>query len=245
MRSAAALRASHHSLYPAAPAALRHFVCREDAPAYHVPSADTASVPASHDYPVERSLRQADALALSLRTGLDRIAIPLARAAAAFVQRQAWTDFGFARLEDHARERFGRSGRWVKDSATLGAALQSLPLLADSMTGDDGGRPIGRVAALLVVRIASSESLPAWVALARRVPIRSLRNRSGQRVPPAPTRRRTARPGHRTIPRVRSTTGWTISPTAPSSASRSRRRSWPPSMRRSISTAASRGAKPP
>jgi hypothetical protein len=189
MYSAAALRASHHSLYPAASdslatfpnalpagtAALRRFVCREDAPAYHVPSADTASVPASHDYPVERSLRQADGLALSIRAALDRIAIPLARAAAAFVQRQAWTDFGFARLEDHARERFGRSGRWVKDSASLGAALQTLPLLADSLTGDDGGRPIGRVAALLVARIASSESLPAWVALARRVPIRALR----------------------------------------------------------------------
>ncbi|HEV8702183.1 MAG TPA: hypothetical protein VGV60_13000 [Candidatus Polarisedimenticolia bacterium] len=161
MRSAAALRASHHSLYPPADrprddhppidlaradlpradlariqpakiAAPRRFVCREDAPAYHVqsgndpaadtpaadtPAADTPAASASSAYPVERSLRQADALALSLRAGLDRIAIPLARAAAAFVQRQAWSDFGFARVEDHARERFGRSGRWVKDCA--------------------------------------------------------------------------------------------------------------------------------
>lgn len=194
MPSAAALRASRPSLYPLASgplanrpladsrpvdhlrarparvAALYRFVCREDAPAYHAPSA-----PGSSDYPVERSLRQADALALSLRAGLDRIAIPLARAAAAFVQRQAWSDFGFARLEDHARERFGRSGRWVKDCASLGRALQSLPLLADALTGDDGGRPIGRVAALLVARIASADSLPAWVALARRIPIRALR----------------------------------------------------------------------
>ncbi|HEV8700437.1 MAG TPA: hypothetical protein VGV60_04090, partial [Candidatus Polarisedimenticolia bacterium] len=131
---------------------------------------------ASSAYPVERSLRQADALALSRRAGLDRIAIPLARAAAAFVQRQAWPDFGFARVEDHARERFGRSGRWVKDCASLGRALQTLPLLADALTGDDGGRPIGRVAALLVARVASADSLAAWVTLARRVPIRALRD---------------------------------------------------------------------
>jgi len=112
---------------------------------------------------------------LSLRAALDRIAIPLGRSAAAFVQRQAWSDFGFARLGDHARERFGRSGRWVKDCAALGAALQSLPLLADALTGADGRRPIGRVAALLIARIASADSLAAWLALARRVPIRALR----------------------------------------------------------------------
>src|SRR5882672_9149402 len=199
MRSAGALRASHHCLYPFADqscldhppadlprhrlvrtAPLRPFVCREDAAAYrapgaYAPAADATSTSASSAYPVERSLRQADGLALALRAGLDRIAIPLARAAAAFVQRQSWSDFGFARLEDHARERFGRSGRWVKDCASLGAAIHSLPRLAEALTGDDGGRPIGRVATLLVARIASVDSLAAWVSLARRVPIRALR----------------------------------------------------------------------
>src|SRR5258706_12198122 len=199
MRSGGALRAWHHCLYLFAnpscldhppidlprhrlvrTAPLRPFVCREDAAAYRAPGAcapatDATSTSASSAYPVERSLRRADALALSLRAGLDRIAIPLARAAGAFMQRQAWSDFGFARLEDHARERFGRSGRWVKDCASLGGALQSLPPLADALTGEDGGRPIGRVAALLVARIASAESLPGWIALSRRVPIRALR----------------------------------------------------------------------
>jgi len=191
MHSAAASRLSHHSYEPAVVLPRLHpFACREDAPAYRTPaggdaigsnpSADTpsADVPSPTDasaYPVERSLRQADALALSLRAGLARITIPLARAAAAFVQRQAWSDFGFARLEDFTRERFGRSARWVKDLASVGRAFQSLPALADALTGDDGGRPIGRVAALLVARIASADSLPAWVALARGVPIRALR----------------------------------------------------------------------
>jgi hypothetical protein len=171
MSFAAELRAARPSYYLPTDRSqsLRRFVCREDAPAYH-------SVSTSSDYPVERSLRQADGLALSLRAALDRIAIPLARSAAAFVQQQAWTDFGFARLTDHARERFGRSGRWVKDCAALGAALQSLPLLADALTGADGRRPIGRVAALLIARIASADSLAAWLALARRVPIRALRD---------------------------------------------------------------------
>jgi hypothetical protein len=185
MHFAAASRSLHRSEYPsvelprvglthprpAKVAVLRRFACREDAPAYHAPAGPTGV----SAYPVERSLRQADALALSLRAGLDRITIPLARAAAAFLQRQAWSDFGFARLEDFARERFGRSGRWVKDLASVGRALQSLPALADALTGDDGGRPIGRVAALLVARVATADSLAAWVALARRVPIRALR----------------------------------------------------------------------
>jgi hypothetical protein len=204
MHFAAASRALHGSCYPpfelpraglartqpARVAVLQRFACREDAPAYGAPtgrdhagddaacgdpSADTPSPTGASAYAIERSLRQADALALSLRAGLDRIAIPLARAAAAFVQRHAWSDFGFARLEDHARERFGRSGRWQKDFASLGRALQSLPALADALTGDDGGRPVGRVAALLVARIASADSLAAWVAQARSVPIRALR----------------------------------------------------------------------
>ena len=184
MLSVAALSSPRHSssprtLYPrfrpATVTALRRFACREDAPAYHTPSVDAPPASGATDYPVEKSLRQADGLALSLRAGLDRIAIPLARAAGAFVQRQAWSDFGFARLEDHARERFGRSGRWVKDCASLGVAIRGLPPLGDALTGDDGGRPIGRVAALLVARVASADSLVSWVTLARRLPIRALR----------------------------------------------------------------------
>lgn len=138
--------------------------------------AATSPTTAIGTYPVETSLRQADGLALSLRSALERIAIPLARAAAAFARRESWCAFGFARLEDHARERFGRSGRWVKDCAALCHALEAFPTLAQALTGDDGGRPIGRVAALLVGRVASAESLAAWVALARTVPVRELRD---------------------------------------------------------------------
>ncbi len=126
-------------------------------------------------YPVERALLQADGLALSLRSALDRLAPLLARAAAAFVRTEAWSAFGFARLGDHARERFGRSGRWVRDLAALGDALSSLPDLGKALAGEDGATPLGRVAALLIGRSASPASLAAWISLARTVSVRELR----------------------------------------------------------------------
>ncbi|MGH9749019.1 MAG: hypothetical protein ACRD6R_03735 [Candidatus Polarisedimenticolia bacterium] len=60
-----------------------------------------------------------------------------------------------------------------------GRGLESFPLLRGAMSGDDGGRPIGRVAATLVGRIASADSLGDRVALARRVPVRTLREAVG------------------------------------------------------------------
>jgi len=143
------------------------------------PSRGTTAVPAAAfaDYPVERSLRQADALAAALRGALHRIAVPLAASAAAFINAGGWTAFGHARLADHARERFGRSGRWVRDQAELGAALRRLPALAAALTGDDGGAPLGIVAARLVGGVATADSLPRWAELARCVPVRELRRR--------------------------------------------------------------------
>ena len=84
--------------------------------------------------------------------------------------------FGFARLGDHARERFGRSGRWLRDLAALGDALSSLPGLATALAGGDGAPPLGRAAALLIGRAASLASLAAWIARARSVSVRELRD---------------------------------------------------------------------
>ncbi|PYT33623.1 MAG: hypothetical protein DMF52_15165, partial [Acidobacteria bacterium] len=184
--------------------ASRDFICREEAEASYLASrprpvlpvaskrrAGSRLVPRSGTleggrasspvdsrptYSVERSLLQADGLALSLRSALDRLAPLLARAAAAFVRSEAWSVFGFARLSDHARERFGRSARWVRDLATLGDALFSLPGLATALAGGDGAAPLGRVAALLVGRAATAASLAAWIALARSVSVRELRD---------------------------------------------------------------------
>src|SRR5262245_50466773 len=98
----------------------------------------------------------ADVAALGIRSALDRITPALARAAAAFMALQAWSVFGYARLDDLTRERYGRSGRWLRDLAALGVGLAAAPSLAAALTGADGGRPLGRVAATLVARAAAA-----------------------------------------------------------------------------------------
>ena len=125
---------------------------------------------------LDAAILETDRMALALRAALERITIPLARAAQEFVRKKAWFPFGHARVADHARERFGRSGRWVCDRAALGRAMECLPGLREALSGDDGGRPIGTVAALHIGRVASSASLPEWLALARSVPVRELRD---------------------------------------------------------------------
>src|SRR6058998_2010478 len=117
----------------------------------------------------------ADRLALRLCLLRDRIAFPLARAARRFVRGKLWFSFGYARIEDHARERFGRSGRWVRDLAALAEAAERLPGLSEAMTGEDGGHPIGRVVALLIGRTAAAETCLEWVGHARSMTVRELR----------------------------------------------------------------------
>src|SRR6185503_12986122 len=72
----------------------------------------------------------ADRLALGLARARMRLALPLARAAARFLEDRGWERFGFARLEDHAHERFGRSGRWLRDLRSLHETAERLPSLA-------------------------------------------------------------------------------------------------------------------
>ncbi|MCU0224555.1 MAG: hypothetical protein MUF27_10900 [Acidobacteria bacterium] len=133
-------------------------------------------------------LLQLDRLAAELRAAHDRLALPLARVAAAFVAAKAWRPCGAARLEDHARERFGRTGRWVRHCAELGGALERWPDLARALTGDDGGVPLGAEAVRLVARVVDATvpatpssaadgeaTLARWIARARELPLRVLR----------------------------------------------------------------------
>src|SRR3989442_4662470 len=139
----------------------------------------------------EAAARRADALARSLSGARDRLAVPLARLAASLVRERAWCAFGFARAADFAREHFGRSGRWLRDLAALHQALLTFDGLVAALTGDDGGPPLGRRRALLIARIATVETLPAWLALARRLTVRELQaavaraRRTGEATPPA------------------------------------------------------------
>jgi len=178
----------------APPAAHRH-PRANGAIAIEAPAAGTPAIPAPgvgpipgppRAYPVESAFLQADRIALSLRGALERTGIPLARTATALVAAKAWCDIGYARLDDYARERLGRSGRWVRDLAALGERLRSLPGLAAAITGEDGGRPIGRVAAMLIVKVATPSSLDGWIATARAASIRALREavRAARAAPP-------------------------------------------------------------
>src|SRR2546427_681160 len=73
-----------------------------------------------------------------------------------------------------AREHFGRSGRWLRDRAALHQALLTFDGRPAALTGDDGGPSLGRRRALLIARVATAETLPAWLALARRLTVREL-----------------------------------------------------------------------
>jgi hypothetical protein len=126
-------------------------------------------------HPREQAVRRADALALSLCAAHGTLSVPLTRVAATIVATGAWNAFGFARVNDFARERLGRSGRWLRDLAALHDRMLALPGLEAALTGADGARPIGRVSALAIGRIASPASVREWTALARRFSVRELR----------------------------------------------------------------------
>lgn len=156
---------------------------------------------------------ETDLLALAVKGALARIVQPLSRAASAFVRSKAWVPFGFARVEDHARERFGRTGRWLRDLASLGRALERLPALGRALDGSDGGRPLGRVGARVVGRVATEASLAAWIDLARSVTVRDLKEvvrkarESNSDWPPGPAEREAGRRSERGRDRLEAVAG--------------------------------------
>jgi GrpB-like predicted nucleotidyltransferase (UPF0157 family) len=122
------------------------------------------------------SLLDDDRLALSLRQALERVAVPLGRAASVFEKARGWFVFGHARMDDHARERLGRSGRWMRHQASLGRAVDRFPDLLRALDGRDGGPPLGKVATWVIGRVATDASVGAWIALGRRVTVRELKS---------------------------------------------------------------------
>ena len=113
-------------------------------------------------------------LVLALRAGSAQVTLELARVAAEMAARRAWTVFGYENPHDFARELLDRSGRWLRDLGTLGEAVGRLPALEAHLLGCNGTPALGRVAALQVAQVATPESLPAWVALARQSSVREL-----------------------------------------------------------------------
>ncbi|MCU0254484.1 MAG: hypothetical protein MUE47_08085, partial [Acidobacteria bacterium] len=188
---------------PAAPAVAVRESEPQQRPARDQRSSTADLPPGATPFPAPSArLLRLDRLALELRVAHDQLARPMARAAAAFVAARGWRACGAARLEDHARERFGRSGRWVRQFAQLGHALERFPALARALTGDDGGAPLGAESARLVARLLAQresrlggpagppsvdglakegdaecrdDALARWIARARQVTLRALR----------------------------------------------------------------------
>jgi len=121
--------------------------------------------------------RVLDNLAGSLARHLHELARPICRAADALDRDDGWFSLGYARAEDFARERLGRSGRWLRDMAALGRATRESDGLLLAMTGRDGGPPLGTVAALAIARGTSSEFRATWIAVARALGVRELKRR--------------------------------------------------------------------
>jgi len=115
-----------------------------------------------------------DALCRRLALARDRLAVPLSRVAHCMVRQSIWHACGYARASDFTRERLHRGSRWLRDLARLHDVLLELPPLAAALCGDDGKRPIGRVAALRIGRVATPQSVVAWIDVARSGTVRSL-----------------------------------------------------------------------
>src|SRR5688572_29344913 len=130
---------------------------------------------AARPYRTEEAARQADAVAVSLAAALARLTPTLAKVATALTGTNTVEVFGFARLNDYARERLARSGRWVKDLARMHACFARLPALRGAVNGEDGGPPLHASAALAGGGIAADSEVDAWIALARRVTLTELR----------------------------------------------------------------------
>ncbi|MFQ5720116.1 MAG: HNH endonuclease [Acidobacteriota bacterium] len=116
-----------------------------------------------------------DGLALAIKEALTRLLPGLARAARGWLWAEGWCHFGYARVDDHAREVLARSGRWLRDRAVLGAALQRLPALEGAVTGADGGHPLGQVAAMALARFVTADTVEAWIVWSRQVSVRTLK----------------------------------------------------------------------
>jgi len=125
--------------------------------------------------PVPERVAALDRLLVQLGRARHRLVYALARGASDLEQCSGWTVFGYRTREDFTRGVLGRSGRWLRDLAALQEKMEALPALGRAVGGLDGGRPIGRVAALWVGRVATPQDVDTWVARARRLTLRQLR----------------------------------------------------------------------
>ncbi|HZL86358.1 MAG TPA: hypothetical protein VFD07_13370, partial [Candidatus Krumholzibacteria bacterium] len=118
---------------------------------------------------------ECDRLLLGLAALASVVALPIARASAAVVRREAWRAFGYLNQSDFTRERLQRSPRWPREQARLHTVLEQYPRLAEAFCGADGGEPLGQVATIEIGRAATADTLLCWINRARTQPLHELR----------------------------------------------------------------------
>ena len=129
-------------------------------PRLRIPGAlGTTCAGPSHDSSVPGELARIAELARS--RGGQRLA--LAACAAQLVQRRAWSQLAFARLDDYGRERLGYSGRSLYDLAHTHRKLESLPAAQAALLSG----ALSWTKARLVARVATPENEAKWLRFAR------------------------------------------------------------------------------
>jgi len=116
-----------------------------------------------------------DRLLCRLAALRDSIAVPMARAAFAITQREAWIACGFKNDYDFARERLDRDQRWLYDLVRLHETLEAHPAVASALCGMDGGPHLGQMAAIQIGRVATPSNVDAWIDRARHLSFVELR----------------------------------------------------------------------
>jgi len=126
--------------------------------------------------PAQRRLLWAEHAARCLSEFAYQLTVPLAQVARTFVDQRMWTVFCCARAEEHCKERYDRTAHWLRNLATLGRGLDTLPGLERALTGEDGEAPLGRTAAVELSKVAIPESAAEWIRLGRSLSHRELKD---------------------------------------------------------------------
>jgi len=114
--------------------------------------------------PLPTSARGLDAEIVRLGRRLVARDLELGERARPFFARRAWRLLGFASAAQYARERIGLSFSSVQHRMMLARRAESLPSVGESVRS---GR-LGYEAAMIVTRIATPETVEAWVERAER-----------------------------------------------------------------------------
>ncbi len=121
------------------------------------------------------TVAEGDRLLLGLAAVEAVVALPIARATAEVLEREAWRAFGYLNQGDFTRERLQRQPRWMHEQGRFHAALEMHPRLKEAVCGVDGGEPLGQVASVQIGRVATAETLASWINRARALALNELR----------------------------------------------------------------------